>query len=198
MSSIQQSALSKHPSPHLHSAAASVALNSAVALLAPHGAPQRTAAHHGAPSKSTNHHESKPTSPPPIENQKSKIENPLTERQSAALRLLLVGHSPCSVASTLNIDRHTLLRWRRQPAFLAEFNKLHNQLVGRTLLSATDGCTHPSVPLYPTQRATDLIAKYLTPSAPSSALEPPHRCEADSRAAEAHGSLRSYNFPPSQ
>ncbi len=82
---------------------------------APGGAPPRPIAHH------------------PLENSNSNP-TPLSERQLAALRLLFLGHPPCSVATQrIFIDRHTLLRWRRSAAFPSlELTAFHQQSAAST------------------------------------------------------------------
>jgi len=63
MSSIQYFVNSnRHSRPSC--SAASLALNSKLALFAHQKVPQRTAAHHRAPSKNANHRGTKPSSPP--------------------------------------------------------------------------------------------------------------------------------------
>jgi hypothetical protein len=105
-----------------------------------------TPAPQGAPPRPTAHH--------PLENNKTNPNSPqLSERQLAALRLLFLGHPPCSVAAQLHIDRHTLLRWRRSAAFLAELQRLHQQSAsapGRT--TAHHGAPKPQNQQHQIQR----------------------------------------------
>jgi transposase-like protein len=43
----------------------------------------------------------------------------LSPRQRSAMMMLFLGHSCTSVAQALGVDRKTLFRWRRSPAFRA-------------------------------------------------------------------------------
>jgi hypothetical protein len=87
------------------------------------GSPHPTA-HQGAPQFAPA--QIKPTAPPPLSTQDSALTTlPLSPQQLAALRLLLHGQRPTAVAAQLNIDRHTLLRWRRSDPFNAELQRIH-------------------------------------------------------------------------
>jgi hypothetical protein len=47
----------------------------------------------------------------------------LSVRQFAALRLLARGHGSQRVADHLGVNRHTIARWKREPAFAAELER---------------------------------------------------------------------------
>jgi hypothetical protein len=50
---------------------------------------------------------------------------PLSARQLAAARLLATGVTPTEVAQQLGMSRAGLLKWRKQPAFVAEIRRMH-------------------------------------------------------------------------
>ena len=50
---------------------------------------------------------------------------PLSSRQLAGARLLASGVPPTEVAQQLGMSRGGLLKWRKQPAFLAEVRRMH-------------------------------------------------------------------------
>jgi hypothetical protein len=87
----------------------------------------RTAAPHGAPAYTAAHHPTKIA-----KNEATCHPGPLSPRQLAALRYLVAGYRPTFVAKGLSIDRHTLLRWRRDPLFQAQLQQLHQQLAAKT------------------------------------------------------------------
>jgi hypothetical protein len=47
----------------------------------------------------------------------------LTARQVAAARVLALGHSGCAAAAEVGVEKHTITRWRRTPAFAAEVER---------------------------------------------------------------------------
>ena len=49
---------------------------------------------------------------------------PLTANQNKALALLATGQSVEEISNLLGIHRSTLWRWRQDPQFIAEWNKL--------------------------------------------------------------------------
>ena len=49
---------------------------------------------------------------------------PLTANQNKALALLATGQSVEEISNFLGIHRSTLWRWRQEPQFIAEWNKL--------------------------------------------------------------------------
>jgi len=49
---------------------------------------------------------------------------PLTANQNKALALLATGQSVEEISNFLGIHRSTLWRWRQDPQFIAEWNKL--------------------------------------------------------------------------
>ena len=49
---------------------------------------------------------------------------PLTTNQNKALALLATGQSVEEISNLLGIHRSTLWRWRQDPQFIAEWNKL--------------------------------------------------------------------------
>jgi Homeodomain-like domain len=51
----------------------------------------------------------------------------LTPRQLAAARLIAAGHTLPDVAVELRLNRSTVWRWTRDPAFRAELDRLHRQ-----------------------------------------------------------------------
>jgi DNA-binding CsgD family transcriptional regulator len=52
----------------------------------------------------------------------------LSEKQNRALDLLAEGMSDTEVATVINIDRRTIYRWRRRPAFRRELQRLRTEL----------------------------------------------------------------------
>ena len=108
--------------------AAALALNATLASFAHQDVPQRAQLCQSAPSKSAQIEKSNPPPSPSGDWQLKTGNSSLTERQLAALRLLLAGRPIGQVAASLNINRHTLTRWRRQPQFIQEFQKLHTHL----------------------------------------------------------------------
>ena len=99
---------------------------------APHGAPQTNPstsapALHGAPPDPTAHHGA-PSTAPGAKRTQNRPKPPLPERRLAAIRLLAVGHRPCAVAACLKLDRHTLLRWRREDDFQRDLLRFHAYL----------------------------------------------------------------------
>src|SRR5436190_6328972 len=99
---------------------------------APHGAPETNppapaAAHQGAPPDPTAPHGAPSTAPGAKQTQNRRTP-PLPERRLAAIRLLAIGHRPCAVAACLKLDRHTLLRWRREPNFQRDLLRFHAYL----------------------------------------------------------------------
>lgn len=65
----------------------------------------------------------------------------LTAEQGQALVLLVEGHSMQAVANRVGVDRVTLWRWRRSPAFVAEYERLREEAHdrGRRILEAAVG-----------------------------------------------------------
>jgi hypothetical protein len=53
----------------------------------------------------------------------SGARQPLSPRKLAALRLLARGHGSQRVADHLGVNRHTIARWKREPAFAAELER---------------------------------------------------------------------------
>ena len=49
----------------------------------------------------------------------------LTPRQVAAARLLALGRRGTAVAAEVGVEKHTITRWRRSPAFAAEVSRQH-------------------------------------------------------------------------
>lgn len=90
--------------------------------------PARTAAHHGAPPNTLAHHNQQIR-----KNEATCRYGNLSPRQLAAARYLIAGYRPTLVAKGLSIDRHTLLRWRRDPQFQAHLHQLHQQLAAKTV-----------------------------------------------------------------
>ncbi len=54
--------------------------------------------------------------------------NSLNEQQQTAIRLLVTGKSPASVAELLGINRRTLYNWRQTAEFRRELSRLRRQL----------------------------------------------------------------------
>lgn len=73
-----------------------------------------------------------PDTPIPVTNAPDTPDN-LTPAQANAAYLLAAGHSPGTVAQTLNINRSTLYRWRQEEAFALYLHDLHRQLAEETL-----------------------------------------------------------------
>jgi hypothetical protein len=63
------------------------------------------------------------TNPPP----RRRPPRPLTPNQFRAATLLVAGHSTTDVAAVLQVDRHTLARWKRHPLFVQELRALSRQ-----------------------------------------------------------------------
>jgi hypothetical protein len=53
----------------------------------------------------------------------------LDPRQLAAARLLAIGRSVPDVARELKLNRTTVWRWQREPAFKAELRRVHDRMV---------------------------------------------------------------------
>ena len=49
---------------------------------------------------------------------------PLTANQNKALALLATGQNVEEISNSLGVHRSTLWRWRQEPQFIAEWNKL--------------------------------------------------------------------------
>ena len=58
-------------------------------------------------------------------NPKATGEPGLSARQVAAARLLALGRSGRAVATEVGVEEHTVTRWRRAPAFVAEVRRQH-------------------------------------------------------------------------
>jgi DNA-binding CsgD family transcriptional regulator len=55
---------------------------------------------------------------------KTNPPRPLTPAQLRAAHLLVTGHSTTAIAATLQINRHTLAKWKRHPLFQQELRHL--------------------------------------------------------------------------
>jgi hypothetical protein len=51
-----------------------------------------------------------------------------TPRQHAALRILVRGHGTLRAARYVGVERHTITRWKRNPAFAAELERMTRSL----------------------------------------------------------------------
>ena len=65
--------------------------------------------------------------PPPISNSRLPVAT-LTPRQLAAARLIAAGQSIADVADALGLNRSTVWRWTRDPAFHEELRQIHHRL----------------------------------------------------------------------
>jgi hypothetical protein len=57
-------------------------------------------------------------------NPNARPPRPLTPSQLRAAHLLVAGHSTTDIAATLQLNRHTLARWKRLPLFQQELRRL--------------------------------------------------------------------------
>lgn len=62
---------------------------------------------------------------------------PLTTRQRAAIRLLVRGARTCELSHLLGVERHTIARWKRNPLFAAELQRIERDLTEATIAAAT-------------------------------------------------------------
>jgi hypothetical protein len=69
---------------------------------------------------------------------------PLSEKQRAAIALMLAGKSFAAVAQTLEIDRRTLFNWRRDEAFREDMDRRREELWGE-LIDRIRGLVLPSL-----------------------------------------------------
>jgi hypothetical protein len=79
-----------------------------------------------APNSAKARHEGKneKTNPPAIPTVRTRPPRPLTPDQLRAAHLLFAGQSTTTIAATLQINRHTLARWKRHPLFEQELRHL--------------------------------------------------------------------------
>jgi hypothetical protein len=68
------------------------------------------------------------TNPPPAFSNSQHGATSLTPRQLAAARLLAAGRSIPDVAVELQLNRSTIWRWTRNPAFRDELRQIHGRL----------------------------------------------------------------------
>lgn len=84
----------------------------------------------------------------------------LSQRRISAIPLLLRGLSDVQVAAQLNVDRRTILRWRKGKKFSAEFEKQRQMLVEQSI-TRLQGLLDP---------ALDILQKQITGDDPKTAL----------------------------
>jgi hypothetical protein len=82
----------------------------------------------------------------------------LTPRQLAAARLVAAGKTVPDVARELNLNRSTVWRWSREPAFGAELRRLHLRWSGAAAAATTTTAARPP---RPRPRGPDPLASYL-------------------------------------
>jgi DNA-binding CsgD family transcriptional regulator len=51
-------------------------------------------------------------------------QRPLTYRQLACARLVVRGHGTMEIAAHLGVEHHTIARWKRNPSFIPEVERL--------------------------------------------------------------------------
>jgi len=86
--------------------------------------------------------------------------NSLSPAQLAAVRGLLAGGRSGDVAAAVGVDRRTLLRWRRQPAFAAELQREHRRLLDRLAVGSASPAAvpAPAKPVTPRKPVNERIA----------------------------------------
>ena len=62
----------------------------------------------------------------------------LSDRQHAAVRLLVTGSRVMAIARALNVNKRTLARWRTLPAFAAEVQRLRAAASAQAVRAAND------------------------------------------------------------
>jgi len=67
------------------------------------------------------------TNPPPQSSE-------LTPRQISAARLLILGRTGRDVARELEVEEHTITRWRRMSMFRAELARQHERAMAMQLV----------------------------------------------------------------
>lgn len=68
-----------------------------------------------------------------VKKEAEELEKPsLTPTQEKAVELLLVGLPKTQIAAQLRVNRRTILRWTKDPVFIAEYNLRHNDHVATT------------------------------------------------------------------
>ena len=83
--------------------------------------------------------------------------NPTTlpDRQVAAARLLALGRTVRATAAEVGVEEHTVTRWRRRPAFVAEVRRQHALILARQVRAAG---AHPR-PAHPEPEFADRILR---------------------------------------
>ena len=125
------------------------------------GAPQTARMFPNVPESSAMFHpdESDKTNPTP-----PGLARPLTYRQLATARLIVRGRGSLEVARQVGVEHHSVARWKRDPAFRAELERLRS-------LKTNAAVTTPAPP----RRAAARPLRQ-----PVAALPPIHRTKEDS------------------
>jgi hypothetical protein len=88
------------------------------------------------------------------------IPRPLTYRQLAAARLIVRGRGSLEVARQVGVEHHSVARWKRDPAFRAELERLRslktNSAVARSLPARRPSPPQPTAARVAPARAASL------------------------------------------
>jgi Homeodomain-like domain len=77
----------------------------------------------------------------------------LSPRQLAAARLLARGHGTMRVSGRLGVNRHTIARWKRDPLFAAELQRLLDALCHAAVRLRTGSRVHGYFDFLPAQHS---------------------------------------------
>jgi len=112
------------PPPSAAFAALTAAAGAAARKLVPELAAACNVVQHGATPRNVVQRNSAPCKTNPIESQVA-----LDARQLAAARLVAMGFSTAETAEELALNRTTVWRWQRDPAFAAELRRIHERMI---------------------------------------------------------------------
>jgi hypothetical protein len=73
-------------------------------------------------------------------------ERPLTYRQLACARLMVRGSGSLDIAHHLGVEHHTIARWKRDPAFRIELERLRAQLTAAAVTRTPPARPHQLTP----------------------------------------------------
>jgi hypothetical protein len=126
------------------SAAAQMCLN----VPSPSAAGALDAAHSGTkvPERARMCHEHAPVQNEPTEARRADASSPpkpLSFRQRSAARLMALGHRSVDIARHLDLNRHTIARWKRDPRFVAEVGQMLAHLDAAMVATSRRGASAP-------------------------------------------------------
>ena len=104
-------------------------------------------------SECTQMHRGAPKCTPISRNGKTNPPPPLTLAQHAAVRYLVRGYRVGQIARHLGVSRHTIKRWKHDPQFAAESERLRREM--------TAAIVSPSAKATPPPRPLDPLANYV-------------------------------------